>query len=331
LDAAETALDAWRILRTTCVRIDDGSASLLEGPGADRAPLWPTSQALAAAADVAELTGDYADTLLLIDGLRAFRSGEGYAPCPGQRRRYFDDNAWIGLAQTQLHLQTGDPGYLAEARRVFGFVATGQEPDGGVRWRERTSSLHTCSTAPAAQLALRLFLLTGDRRPLEFAHRAMGWLDRAMRLPSGLMADHIGGKRVDPTVRSYNQGSALGAFALGSRTEATDARLDDAMRIAAASLAHFVGDVLWRQPPVFNAIWFRNLLALNVVEAVPGLAEALDTYLDRVFREARDRTTGLFTAGGIGSYDGTPAIDHAGLVQLFALRAWRPERLVDVG
>ena len=43
-----------------------------------------------------------------------------------------------------------------------------------------------------------------------------------------------------------------------------------------------------------------------------------------------DPATGLFTAGGIGSYDGTPAIDHAGLVQLFALRAWPPDRLQDV-
>jgi hypothetical protein len=51
----------------------------------------------------------------------------------------------------------------------------------------------------------------------------------------------------------------------------------------------------------------------------------LDGYLDRAWRAARD-PDGLFTAGGIGSYDGTPAIDSAGIVQLLALRAWPPER-----
>ena len=63
---------------------------------------------------------------------------------------------------------------------------------------------------------------------------------------------------------------------------------------------------------------------------MPGLRDALDRYLDRVWRTAGDPATGLFTGGGIGSYDGTPAIDHAGLVQLFALAAWPPERLIDV-
>ena len=81
---------------------------------------------------------------------------------------------------------------------------------------------------------------------------------------------------------------------------------------------------------MFNAVWFRNLLALDAISAVPGLHDAFDHYLDRVWRTARDPATGLFTGGGIGSYDGTPAIDHAGLVQLFALRAWPTDRLQDV-
>ncbi|HVD69640.1 MAG TPA: glycosyl hydrolase, partial [Actinomycetota bacterium] len=109
-----------------------------------------------------------------------------------------------------------------------------------------------------------------------------------------------------------------------------DAPLHDAARTARASLEHFDGERTWRHPPVFNAVWFRNLLALDAISAVPGLHDALDHYLDRVWRTARDPATGLFTGGGIGSYDGTPAIDQAGLVQLFALRAWPHDRLQDV-
>jgi len=58
---------------------------------------------------------------------------------------------------------------------------------------------------------------------------------------------------------------------------------------------------------------------------VAGLMPALDAYLTRVWREGRD-ADGLFTAGGIGSYDGSPAIDAGGLAQLFALRAWPRHR-----
>ena len=81
---------------------------------------------------------------------------------------------------------------------------------------------------------------------------------------------------------------------------------------------------------MFNAVWFRNLMALDAVEPVAGLEGSIDAYLDRVRHDARDPVTGLFTAGGIGTYDGTPAIDHAGIVQLLALRAWPRGRLADV-
>jgi hypothetical protein len=72
------------------------------------------------------------------------------------------------------------------------------------------------------------------------------------------------------------------------------------------------------------------MLALDVVSPVDGLLERLDAYLGRAWRAARDDETRLFTEGGIGSYDGTPAIDQAGLMQLFALRAWPRDRLTLV-
>jgi len=97
---------------------------------------------------------------------------------------------------------------------------------------------------------------------------------------------------------------------------------------ARASLRRFGPDRTWRHPPVFNAVWFRNLLALDATAGarVPGLRPALDAYLSRAWREGRD-ARGLFTAGGIGTYDGTAAIDAAGVVQLLALRAWPRDRL----
>ncbi len=324
------ALEGWASLRSACVREDADGLTLLEGPGGNRAPVWPFSQALAATVDLAMATGDPSDAERFVAGLERYRRGDGYVPKPGQRRRYYDDNAWIGLALVQLHLQTGDDRHIEHARRTLRFIAEGQDADGGVRWVEGRRSRNTCSTAPAAQLALRLHLIDGDEAGLAFARRALDWLDRTLGMHGGLFADHVDRHGVDRTLWTYNQGSAAGAHHLLYRATRQAAALEQAMETATSSLRRFDPERTWRHPPVFNAVWFRNLLALDALERVPGLDEALDAYLDRAWATGRDPATGLFTAGGIGSYDGTPAIDSAGLVQLYALRAAPRERLVDV-
>jgi hypothetical protein len=333
-DAGVRARGTWASLLSRCVR---GSAShpfVFDGPDGHRAPAWPYSQVLAAAVDMAQITGETVEAEGLLAGLAPYAAGDGYAPLPGQRRRFFDDNAWIGLALMQLFLQTGEAHHLSHARRIFGFVASGRDERGGVRWREGRRSRHTCSTAPAAQLALRLERAgSSDLRVLQdFTARSLSWLRSTMRLESGLFADHVDRwGRLDRTIWSYNQGSAVGAFALGSRNDGGavapgGAAFDEAMETAMASLAYFDDERTWHHPPVFNAVWFRNLLALDAVEKIPGLHEAFEAYLDRAWNTGRD-DDGLFTAGGIGSYDGTATIDAAGLVQLYALRAWPRDRL----
>jgi Glycosyl hydrolase family 76 len=333
MDAAARAMQAWAALRSWGIRRDGrGGAVVVLAPGGSRAPLWPFGQVLAAAIDVAELTGDHDDAVGLARGLERFRAGDGFAAVPGRwrRRRYFDDNAWIGLALLQLHLQTGEPAPLRAAHRVFGFVSSGQAPSGGVRWIEGKEALNACSTAPGAELAVRLHMATGDPEMLAFAERAVAWIDRELVLRSGLIADRLDAGEVVGTVWSYNQGSTLGARALLHRATGSEEPLEEAGNLAVVSMARFSGDTLWVHPPAFNAIWFRNLLALDAVAPVPGLADALDDYLERVWAKARVPDSGLFTGGGIGSYDRTPVLDQAGLVQLLALRAWPASRRLDI-
>lgn len=326
----DRAFESWQSLRVACLRSGDGgSLTVRERPGRRKlAPVWPVSQVLAAAIDLAELTGDQDDVDRLVRGLRPYAAGDGYLPVPGDRRRYFDDNAWIGLCFAQLHLQTEDVRWLRRARKVFRFVREGQDPDGGIRWVERSRARHTCSAAPAAQLALRLHLAGGkdDDDLLGFARRTLTWLDRTLRGPDGLYADHVDRNGVNPTLWTYNQGAAIGAHLLMHRTTGEEPWLASAHSTAAASLRRFDAGRTWRHPPVFNAVWFRNLLPLDRVGSVPGLDEAIDTYLERAWSSGRDGK-GLFTAGSIGAYDGTPAIDAGGLVQLYALRAWPRRRL----
>ncbi len=326
---ADRAFQAWESLSRACLRPGDhGSIVVRERPGRRKvAPVWPVSQVLAAAIDLAELTGDHTDAERLVIGLRPYAAGDGYLPAPGDRHRYYDDNAWIGLCFAQLHLQTGEARWLRRARKVFRFVREGQDPDGGMRWVERRRARHTCSAAPAAQLALRLHLADGDDDTLAFSRRTLAWLDRTLRVRGDLYADHVDARgRVTDTLWTYNQGAPVGAHLLVNRATGEDDALDLARATARASLRRFGADRTWQHPPVFNAVWFRNLVALDAGGSrVPGLARALDDYLSRAWREGRD-DTGLFTSGGIGSYDGTPAIDTGGIVQLLALRAWHRDR-----
>ncbi len=97
--------------------------------------------------------------------------------------RYYDDNAWLGLALVRHHELTGDPVLLRLAERVFPFVVSGWSTEasweipGGIRWKEPASnrSRNTCVNGPAAELAARLHEKTGDSAHLEWALRTYEW------------------------------------------------------------------------------------------------------------------------------------------------------------
>jgi glycosyl hydrolase family 76 len=331
LDPIRRACEAWDSLAAACFRRRGAALEVLEGPRRrGRAALWPLSQVLAAAVDLSALTDDRTGVDGLLRSLERYRTGDGYGPTPRARRRYFDDNAWIGLCLIQLHLQTGDDQFLRSARGVLSFVRQGEDPNGGVRWVEGDGSRNACSTAPAAELALRVHLADGDSDALSFARRALAWLDRTLLLPNGLYADRVDGTGIDKTIWSYNQGAAAGAHALLYRATGEPQALVRAKEVARATLDRFDAPRLWRQPPVFNAVCLRNLLALDATSPVSSVRGTVRDYVGRAWHEARDPQTGLFTAGGIGSYDGRPPVDHAGLVQLLALQAWPRDRLTDV-
>jgi hypothetical protein len=46
---------------------------------------------------------------------------------------------------------------------------------------------------------------------------------------------------------------------------------------------------------------------------------SLHEHVDGLIRHAQDDSTGLFTRGGVGSYDGRTTIDQAAAIQLIAL------------
>jgi hypothetical protein len=242
--------------------------------------------------------------------LETYRRGAAYAERPGSRRRYYDDNAWIGLALL-------DHGDVDGAERVLHFLREGAVPVGeggvGVRWVEGGEALHACSTGSTGLLALRLAdRVAGAADELRALARGCAGFLAQLLDADGLVADH---RRpdgsVDPGVYTYNQGLLVGLWTgLG--------RLEDAEAMADRVRAAFGPERLWAHPPAFDAILVRELLALDAVRPSAGLRAWCASYLSRAWSQARDPDTGLLTAGGIGRYDSGVVLDHAALTGAMA-------------
>ena len=331
--AARRAEDAWAALvRAYAGQDRRGLPYLLGDAGGRAATLWPYSQALHAAVLLGEVRRDPRVAGQLGRELESYRRGSAYAGArrPGIGWRYFDDNAWVGLAAAQAVQLGAGPPVERLAQRVLAWVRRGEDERGGVRWRELKSRRNACSTGSAGMLALRATPpgSAGGGDALAFARRCRDFLADALDRGDGLVADHVDADgRLDPAVYTYNQGLAIGLDVLLHAYGDGDA-LGRASSLAKISVDHFgAGDRLWRQPPAFNAIFLRCLLLLNAADGDQRWPQVVDHYLDRAWSEARATDTGLFTSGGIGRYGHEQVLDQAAFVQLTALRAWPSERL----
>ena len=324
---------AWEGLRTGM----GGMESLKERPGDGTITAWPYGQVMTAALNQAKLSGDYTDFNQLVEGLERYHHPDGgYSPSPGRfgfhGNRFMDDNAWIGLVFVQAALQQPEAGHLQKAREIADFLLRSRNPDGGLIWEEgnRNPSYNTATFGPTIELSLRLYKLTGEQKYLSAADGMTKILDRELRRPDGLYADNLdlGSGKVEPTVWSYNQGTPVGAHLLWYDLTGDVSHLEKARETAQAALQHFGPEGLWKQPPAFNAIFFRNLMKLED----PVVEKSIDGYLERAWTEALDPETGLFNKAGhgMGSYEGhgnVSTLDQAALTQLLALQSWPSSEL----
>jgi hypothetical protein len=335
------AKSAWLAIEQQ-MRVFPGLYADYEGAPRMVAEVWPMGQAFAGAIDLAALSGDYRRVDEFTRALSHFRWGNAYSNVIKPRNNpeahlYWDDNEWLGLDFLQAYAQTGNSHYRDLAAELFPFLKRGLHPDGGLYWEEGNPhmSRNTCSNAPGAQYALRLFLATHDPQYLDFARNLARFTNAHLCSPEGLYWDHLNDDgHLDKAVYAYNQGTPVGADLLFYRVTKDPLFLDHATRTAQAALDYFgAEDRLWKSPPCFNAIMLRNFLALDTVAPNPRYRQVTADYLARVWREARDPKTGLFGQGGIATYGPagtTKLLDQGALVQLYALMAWPQHKLGDI-
>jgi hypothetical protein len=237
--------------------------------------------------------------------------------------RYYDDNAWLGLALVHHHELTGNPVLLRLAERVFAFVISGWSTDagwhlpGGIRWKEPASnrSRNTCVNGPAAELGARLHQKTGDASYLEWAIRIYDWTRSALLNPDALYADQIAPDGVlTPTIWSYNQGSMIGGGVLIAQQTGHASFMDQSEETALSYVGGRNGRDLLTQDPAFNAVLFRNLLMLDDVRPDTQYRTLIADYGSTMWESGRLRH-GLFAGNG------SPLNNTAAMLQIFALIA----------
>jgi Glycosyl hydrolase family 76 len=330
----------------------------LRRPGT-AAHLWPFSRALFATLDLAGIDDDLpdfdADAAIAGDlgALERYWVPDGDPPAfssdvIGTRiggDRYYDDNAWVGLALVQLERLRPGSGSLDRAEELFRFAVSGWDrreltDAGGVFWVEqgrgigtRNHDRNTVSNAPNAELGFHLSELRGDTAT-EQGRAMYDWVLKTLdagrgteSAGSGLFWDKVRGDgTIDKTLWTYNQGSMIGANVLLTRLEPpaqASVYLDRAEAIARKSLAHFSRAEYLRQPAAFNAIFFRNLLLLHPVTRDRALqTDIVDTirrYADHAWDHTRDRHDRFHLSDG-----GVTLLNQSAVVQLLALLAWDP-------
>jgi lysophospholipase L1-like esterase len=330
--------------------------------GTKPAFIWTQSEVLHAALNLEMVAHDekiekcVEDAAATIAEYKLTRNGTtAYAPTPHppkNARRFWDDNGWLGLTLLQASYQSKTPKkYVDLVAEMFPFYESGQvKPGGGQYWQEDDPkpNLGIPQAGSDDQVALRLHMAShesGKTRYYAFAELNEHWVNTTLHVNDGPLKglyynSWYPAEADNPTktghvcewLFTYNQGFPIGADLLRYRISGDKGKafLDRATATANAALDHFTPDELWKQPAPFNAVLFRNLLALDHDAPDPRYRKALAAYLDRAWKEGRDQSTGVFHLGGIGLFGKhATALNQAAFVQMFSLLAWPRERLPD--
>jgi hypothetical protein len=237
---------------------------------------------------------------------------------------YYDDNEWVGIELARLYKQHHEAAALEKAEQIMAFVMAGWQADpklacpGGVPFSDSPSNTdrNTVTDAPATELGVQLFRITGNGAYLQFAQMAYEWVRSCLASSSGLYFDHIRPHGVvGQALWSYNQGSMIGAGVLLYQATGNGAYLYQARQTARAALSYFTIQRLLSENPFFPAVYFRNLMYLDAVTGDPPRARLAQSYVDSLWVHQR-LSNNLFV---FGSPPSSQLLTQAAVVQIYAL------------
>ena len=305
--------------------------------------LWPFSGVLSGAVALHAHTGErkYLEILekRLLPGLEKYHDASrlpaGYQSYPtfaGHSDRFYDDNVWLALDFCKLYGSTENQGYLNKAVEIFDFIYSGWDDNlgGGIYWCEQNrNSKNTCSNAPGAVLAAKLYLLTDDGKYLQHAVDTYHWTKVNLLDPE----DHVYWDNIslqgtaDKRKYSYNSGQMVEAGVLLYQITGDETYLADAKKTASGSFSFFTKIVetpngqqrFYSDSPWFNTVMLRGLKALHAVDGNDEYIATMRSNIHYAWDNLRD-SNGLLGNSWHTRSDNPYKwlLDNACLIELFA-------------
>lgn len=305
--------------------------------------LWPFSGTLSAVSAILESDPSYrsvVDERVLpgldeyLDTTRMPAAYASYINSAPASDRFYDDNVWLGIDFCDLYAATGDESYLEKARMIWRFIESGVDDvlGGGIYWCEQAKrSKNTCSNAPGAVFALKLYAATGNPRYLEQGKMLYAWTRKRLEdTTDGLYFDNVS---LDGTVArakyAYNSGQMIQAGVLLYKASGEKHYLKEAQRTAEACYDFFFeeckpGDgadfrIIRKDNVWFSTVMVRGLIELYKVDNNPVYVDAVHRSLDYAWTHARDEY-GLFESDFTGTVRQSEKwlLTQAAMVEMFA-------------
>lgn len=307
--------------------------------------LWPYSGTFSAVNALLEATGDkkyktMLDTRVLsgldnyYDSLRSPCAYSSYIQTATPSDRFYDDNIWIGIDFTDSYQMTGETGYLDKAKMIWKFIESGTDKQmgGGIYWCEqKKESKNTCSNAPGAVFALKLFKATQDSTYFEKGKALYEWTQSKLQDSTDyLYFDNIGlDGRIGKAKFAYNSGQMMQAATLLYELTRNPSYLTDAQRIAASCYDYFFTDftpnndesfrLLKKGDIWFTAVMLRGFIELYQADKEQKYVDAFNKNLAYAWEHARD-DDGLFHTDWSGKEqnDKKWLLTQAAMVEMYA-------------
>lgn len=313
--------------------------------------LWPFSGTLSAARALYDATADSSWLSIVsqrvLPGLEQYRDSlrtpvayASYVNTAPQSDRFYDDNVWLGIDFADLYAATGHRPYLDKSREIWRFIQSGTDTilGGGIYWCEQKKhGKNTCSNAPGAVYALKLYAATADSAYLRQGKELYHWTRTHLQDTADcLYFDHIIVKNghIGRAKFAYNSGQMMQAAALLFRATADSTYLHDARAIARSAYREFFptkatdaagntfrrfkrGDI-W-----FTAVMMRGYCELFLIDRDPRYMRDILANLRSAWTLMRDPSTGLFSEDWSGASSGPRKwlLTQAAMAEMFASAA----------
>jgi predicted alpha-1,6-mannanase (GH76 family) len=336
------------LLNETYPYKSDNKASYLSGEdtltGRRVAYLWPTSGVYSAVNALLKTTGDAKYLQMLektvlpglnqySDSLRKPACYQSYIASKGESDRFYDDNIWLSLDFCESFMLTHQRQYLQKAVETWQFVISGwdEKLGGGIYWCEqKKQSKNTCSNAPAAVLAFKLFEATRDSAYFNWGLRIYSWTKANLQDSVDYLYydnKNLTGK-IGRQKYTYNSGQMLQAASMIYKLTGNPSYLKDAQAIAKSTINHFTEEFTTAHGKKiklfkntgnwFNAILFRGYVELYMQDRDPRYIRIFRDNMDQLYDSVRDKN-GLFSKDWKGQQNDEYKwlLDQASLVEIW--------------